>query len=58
MVIRPNTHCEHYCMHSITVHDPGMIQMFHRLYERPENKLNPFEMELKYNYPNADEWLV
>jgi hypothetical protein len=35
-----------------------MIQMFHRLFERPENKLNPLELELKYHTPDAEGWYV
>lgn len=34
----------------------GMVQMLHRLFDRPEDKLNPLEKEIKYNAPDADEW--
>ena len=33
-----------------------IVQLFNRLFEKPENKLSPIEMELKYNYPDADSW--
>ena len=33
-----------------------LVQMFHRLYERKEDKLSTLEKEIKYNSPDADEW--
>lgn len=33
-----------------------LVQMFHRLYEKKEEKLNLLEKELKYNSPDADQW--
>ncbi|CAI8004235.1 hypothetical protein GBAR_LOCUS3860 [Geodia barretti] len=36
----------------------GLIQMFHRLFERPDSKLNPVELQLKYHSPDSDQWWV
>ena len=33
-----------------------LVQMFHRLYQKKENKLNPLEKEIKFNSPDADQW--
>ena len=33
-----------------------LVQMFHRLFERKEDKLNILEREIKYNSPDADQW--
>ena len=33
-----------------------LVQMFHRLFEKPESKLSPIEVELKYFNPDADNW--
>ena len=33
-----------------------LVQMFHRLFEKKEDKLNAFEKELKYNSPDAEQW--
>ena len=30
--------------------------MFHRLFEKKEDKLNMLEREIKYNSPDADQW--
>ena len=35
-----------------------LIQLFHRLFEKPEDKLSPIEMELKYRMPDADKWYI
>ena len=36
----------------------GLIQMFHRLFERPDSKLNPVELQLKYHSPDSEQWWV
>ena len=33
-----------------------LVQMFHRLFEKPESKLSPIELEIKYFNPDADNW--
>ena len=33
-----------------------LVQMFHRLYEKKENKLSVLERELKFNSPDAEQW--
>lgn len=33
-----------------------LVQMFHRLFERKEDKLGMLEKEIKYNSPDADQW--
>lgn len=33
-----------------------LVQMFHRLFEKPEIKLSPIELELKYFNPDAENW--
>lgn len=33
-----------------------LVQMFHRLFEKAEDKLNPIEQEIKYFHPDADGW--
>lgn len=33
-----------------------LVQMFHRLFEKKENKLNALEREMKHNSPDADQW--
>ena len=33
-----------------------LVQMFHRLFEKPEGKLSPIELEIKYFNPDADNW--
>ncbi len=33
-----------------------LVQMFHRLYEKKEDKLSMLEKELKYNSPDAEQW--
>lgn len=35
-----------------------LVQMFHSLYDKPEEKLNPLEEELKYNLPDASGWFI
>lgn len=35
-----------------------LVQMFHSLYDKPEDKLNPLEVELKYNIPEANGWII
>jgi len=30
--------------------------MFHRLFEKKEDKLNELEKEIKYNSPDSDQW--
>jgi hypothetical protein len=36
----------------------GLIQMFHRLFERPDSKLNPVELQLKYHSSDSEQWYV
>lgn len=33
-----------------------LVQMFHRLFEKKEDKLNTLEKEIKYNSPDAEQW--
>lgn len=33
-----------------------LVQMFHRLFEKKEDKLSALEKEMKYNSPDADQW--
>ena len=33
-----------------------LVQMFHRLFEKKESKLNALEREIKYNSPDAEQW--
>ena len=35
-----------------------LIQMFHRLYDIKDERLNALEWEMKYNSPNASQWMV
>ena len=35
-----------------------LVQLFHRLYEKPDDRLSPIERELKYSHPDADQWFV
>lgn len=35
-----------------------LIALIHRLFEKPDNKLSPLEVELKYSCPDASEWYV
>ncbi len=33
-----------------------LTQMFHRLFEKENDKLGPLEKEIKFNSPDADQW--
>ena len=34
-----------------------LVLMFHRLYEKNDDKLNSLEWEIKFNSPNASQWV-
>lgn len=46
-----------YVMSSANVH-VELIQLFQKLYEKPQESLNPLEAAIRYHHPDASLWSI